>query len=142
MIKIEKTVDKELIESFLFDREMYDVFVNDGSLLKGKEDYAKWEMDIFVVYWKKFLAAIFFVYPISKKVGGVHVGIKKEFRGKMGYDIGKEAIKYCFKNIGLDLLLARIAKTNRKCIFFAKELGMKIFGENEIYKFLEVTKNG
>lgn len=139
MITIEQTMDLEKIEDFLFDKDIKDAFIPDDSLKKGDKSILNWKSKFFLMICDGFAAGICILYPISKDMAGIHLGIKKKFRGKIAYEISERMRDFIREELNLKRLLARIRRNNRKTIVFASQMGFKTFGGNEIYKYMEAN---
>lgn len=137
MIRIEQTEDLEKIEEFLFDPDIKDALIPGDSLKRGDKSILSWKSNFFLMLYGSLLAGICIIYPISSELAGIHLGIKKKFRGKVGYEISEKMRDFIRSELGLKRLIARIRWENRKSIVFASQMGFKAFGGNQKYKYME-----
>lgn len=139
MIRIESTINRKEIEEFLFDPDIHDFLIPDDSLKEGDKKLLELKSKFFIASYDSIHAAIFLLLPLDDESAGINVGIKKEFRGKVGYEICKKMADFVRNVLGFTYLLARIRYTNKKSILFAHQMGFKQIGGNSIYKYMGVS---
>lgn len=139
MIRIEQTEDLEKIEEFLFDPDIRKALIPGDELKRGDRSILSWKSNFFLMLYDSILAGLCIIYPLSNELAGIHLGIKKSFRGKIGYEISEKMRDFLCSELKIMRLIARIRHENRKAIFFASQMGFKQFGGNQIYKYMEAN---
>lgn len=139
MIKIESITNRKEIEEFLFDPDIHDALIPDNSLKLGDKKLLELKSQFFIATYDSIPSAIFLLLPLDDKSAGINLGIKKEFRGKVGYEICKKMADFVRNVLGFTYILGRIRHTNRKSMIFARQMGFKPIGENSKYQYMGVN---
>lgn len=136
-LKIQPSNDRKLIENLFFDKELYSGFVSNKDIKKEQIKLDMIKDKFFILYCDKNPIGLCIFYPIKDKICVVHIGIKNQYRGKIAYKFGEMLKEALFKKFLI--LTAQIRKENKKALYYAIQLGFKLFGGNETYKFLGVN---
>lgn len=139
MIRIESTTNRKEIEEFLFDPDIHDALIPDDSLKPGDKKLLELKIKFFIVSYDSIHAAIFLLMPLDEEAAALNLGIKKQFRGKIGYEICKKMADFMRSVLGFTYILGRIRHTNRKSMIFARQMGFKPIGANSKYQYMGVN---
>lgn len=138
MIRIESTRNRKQIENFLFDPDIHDDLIPDDSLMTGDEKLLQLKSKFFVMKYDDKPAGICILTPLDDDSAGINLGIKKCFRGKIGYEICEKMTDFVKNVLRISYLVARIRHQNKKSLFFARQMGFKPIGQNNIYQYMGV----
>jgi hypothetical protein len=129
-IDIEITKDAETIKKVIFSDGIRE------DLLQGqvKQDHAPLFNDQVIWYLFKVneeTAGFLVLTNVQDEIWSGDIAILPKFRGKIGLELGKMALKKHFKEQKCSDLVALIKKKNRKSLFYTLSLGFKKIGENK-----------
>lgn len=140
--KIEESKNIELINSILFDENIYPYLVTDESWKRDMNILNCDNLKFFIFFCDKIPIGLCIFVQITNNVSIIHFGALENFRGRQIYILAKKMLEMYFNNTDCHKIVCRIRKYNKKSIFFAIHNGFKVLGENGIYKYLEVSKYG
>lgn len=144
-LNVIETRDFETIKTLLSNKHIYPglVSIKYLAILEDAEKHLDHKSAIYYLlkYGEKdvgFCAILDFFDKFNQPgYYGVDIGILKEFRGKIGYQLARNAYEKFMKDYRPNKLFALVRKDNRPSFFFSKNIGFQIFNEDNDYYYLE-----
>jgi len=118
MVRIENTRNKKQIIELLSLMDGVDLKKDDGGLFENGLQYL-------IGFVGEEPIGICLLFPVSDETLAADIAIRKEWRGKIGYQFGKKLLAICHKFFNTLNIVVGIECENKASIRFCKHLGFK-----------------
>lgn len=136
-MKIQRTYDKDLIESVIFRDDIFDCISEDG--FSKDEFFIDFDSNIFLlVSVGKEVAGIYILESKSSSTMEIHANIFKEYRSQYSIEISKEVLKWFIDNTDKIKLTASVPVKYMNVVSFCIKNGFSVEGCNR----MSYVKNG
>ena len=120
---IDRTYDVELIKSVCFDPVVWDTISEDGA------QKSEFRVDVndecwLVAKYKEAVVGVFNLHPVNCVTLQIHPMVLPEYRGHIGYAVGRGVIEWVFENTQYDRVQCFVPEIYRNVILYAMSCGM------------------
>lgn len=145
-LNVKKTKNIEDIKTLILHEDIKGTLLTESNK-NYENDLDEDKTHFYIFYRNKEAVGFAALLDISCAFGedGIYcadVGLLKKARGKMGFSLGKMALKKIFDTLDCESVYAIVKRSNSPSFVYAKHLGFSLKAEDEDYYYLEVNKDG